>query len=229
MNSSKIIEMFKDGNIVVPMYLLKNYKKMNLTLNEFVFLIYLYNHGNRFLFDPNSFANDLAIDLNEVMEQVSSLTDKGFLTVEVRKNEKGIMEEVVLLDSFYDKLKLFMMDEVSQEKSKEIEDSSIYEVIEKEFGRTLSSMEYEIIKTWLDYHFSEDIIKEALKEAVMNGVSNLRYIDKILFEWDKKGIKTVKDVEDNRKKRQSAMKKNKEENSEVDLKSLDWNWFDEEE
>ena len=34
----------------------------------------------------------------------------------------------------------------------------------------------------------------ALKEAVYNGVPNLRYIDKILYEWNRKGFKTPEDI-----------------------------------
>ena len=96
--------------------------------------------------------------------------------------------------------------------------------IEKEFGRTLSPTEYEIIKAWLDNNISEDIIKEALKEAVFNGVSNLRYIDKILYEWKKLGIETVEDVERNRKKH--LEKKN--DNKNIDMDIVDWNWFEDE-
>ena len=40
---------------------------------------------------------------------------------------------------------------------------------------------------------------DSVKEAVFNGVSNLRYIDKILYEWGKAGIKNVNDVEEMRK------------------------------
>ena len=47
-----LIKIFKDGNISIPVYLLKNYKNLKLTLNEFVFLMYLYNIGNNFLFNP---------------------------------------------------------------------------------------------------------------------------------------------------------------------------------
>ena len=56
-------------------------------------------------------------------------------------------------------------------------------------------MQYEIIKAWIEEKkYSEEIIIGALKEAVYNGVSNFRYIDKILYEWSKKGIKTMNDV-----------------------------------
>jgi len=73
---------------------------------------------------------------------------------------------------------------------------------------------------------SEELIKEAIKEATFNGVSNLRYIDKILYEWGKAGIKTAQDVENNRKKRAKI----KEENtSDVNIDDIvDWDWFDDE-
>ena len=133
------------------------------------------------------------------------------------------MEEVILLDDFYNKLSLITMEDVN--KVSKSDNSNIFEIIEKEFGRTLSPIEYEIIKAWLDGDMSEDLIKEAIKEATFNGVSNLRYIDKILYEWGKAGFKTVNDVENNRKKRNKI----KEAESEVDLEIVDWNWFDEDE
>ena len=33
------------------------------------------------------------------------------------------------------------------------------------------------------------MIEEALKEAILNQVTSLRYIDKILADWSKKGIR----------------------------------------
>ena len=74
---------------------------------------------------------------------------------------------------------------------------------------------------------SEEIITEAVREATFNGVSNLRYIDKILFEWNKKGITTAKDVDDNRKKRNN-FQNNKTEDADIDMDIVDWNWFDDE-
>ena len=229
MKSSKIMDILKDGNIVLPIYLLKNYKEFHLELNEFVFLMYLYNKGDHFLFDPNEFGSQLNLDLEEVMGLTGILTDKGFIRIEVLKNEKGYMEEIILLDDFYNKLKLFIIDEANRNDTKEMDNSSIYEYIEKEFGRVLSSIETEIISAWLSNNFSEDLIKEAVKEAVFNGVSNLKYIDKILYEWGKKGINTVKDVEENRRKRNEQLAKNKEIDSEIDLGIMDWDWFDEDE
>ena len=223
MKSSCLVEIFSDGNIVVPMYFFKRYKDLKVTLEEFVFLMYLYNLGNKYLFDPNKFSSDLNIDLSTVMNYISSLTDKRLIRVEVLKNDKGLREEVVILDDFYKKLSLITIGEANNSSSV---DSDIFSIIEKEFGRTLSPIEYEIIKAWLDNNMSEDLIKEAIKEATFNGVSNLRYIDKILYEWGKNGIKTVKDVENNRKKRNAKKKDEVVDDDLLDM--VDWDWFDEE-
>jgi len=221
---NKLINIFSDGNIVVPLFIYKNYKKLNLELFDFVFLMYLNTLGDKSLFNPNKYCQDLNIDLKDTMNSIGNLTDKGFIKVEVLKNEKGLMEEVVLLDDFYNKLSLIMMNEVNEEKKEATDESEIYSVIEKEFGRTLGSIEYEIIRAWLESNISEELIKEALKEAVFNGVFNLKYMDTILYEWGKAGIKSVKDVEERRKKRKSS----KEKNEDIDMDIVDWNWFDDE-
>ena len=221
MKNSKLIDIFKNGNIVIPLYLLKNYKELNIELDEFIFLMYLYNLGDKFLFDPNKFSNDLGMDTTSIMNYISVLTDKLLIRVEVQKNDK-VMEEIISLDGFYNKLKCLTISEVTNSNNT---NSDIFEIIEKEFGRTLSPMEYEIIKAWIENNYSEEIITEALKEAVYNGVSNLRYIDKILYEWNRKGIKTKEDVEKNRENH----KKKEEKDVEFDTEIFDWNWLDEDE
>lgn len=217
LSRSKIVDLFQERNIVVPIYILKNYKKFQIELDCFIFLMYLYNYGNKMLFNPTLFSNELNIDLSKVMGYVNDLTEKKLIRVEVLKNDKGLMEEVIVLDDFYNKLSYIIIEDKNDSSS------TIYGMIENEFGRTLSPIEVTIINAWLEHQFSEDMIKEALKEAVFNGVSNLRYIDRILYEWEKEGVKTVQDVEDRRKKRQ----KNREKEGNVDIDIVDWDWLDE--
>ena len=96
----------------------------------------------------------------------------------------------------YDSLEklAFSLNEVEEK-----EDTNLFSTFETEFGRTLSPMEYEIINSWKDNGYTDELITLALKEATYNGVSSLRYIDKIIYEWGKKGIKTKEDVEKNKK------------------------------
>ena len=86
--------------------------------------------------------------------------------------------------------------------------TTLYDAFEKEFGRTLSPNEYAIIGK-LEESYTEELVLCALTEAVYNDVRNLRYIDHILAEWKRKGIKTKSDVE-NSKKEYKKIKKEKE-------------------
>ena len=228
MDSSKMMELIKDGNIVIPIYLLKKYKELNLELQEFLFLMYLQNYGDKIVFDPEKFSSDFQLSIEEIMELVDHLTEKGFLQVEVLKNEKDIMEDVLLLDNFYNKLKVFMVGDMQKKSDSNNDESSVYSYLEEKFGRTLGSIDYEIVHTWFDNNYDEDLIKKAVDEAVSNGVSTLKYIDKILYEWGKKGICSVEDLE----KSKTINKKNTQEektNSDIDLGLVDWDWLDEDE
>ena len=82
-------------------------------------------------------------------------------------------------------------------------------------------MEVEIIKEWLHDGFSEDIIKEALKEAIYNDVRNLKYIDRILFNWKGKGYKNPKDIIKDKKN----YKKKETKQTEI---VFDYNWLEDE-
>ena len=64
---------------------------------------------------------------------------------------------------------------------------------------------------------TEEILKLALKEATYNGVSNFRYIDRIIHEWKKKGIKTKDDVIKNNEE----FRKNKSDKKQ-ELFDYDW-------
>ncbi len=222
MKASQFMDVFKHGHLVIPLYFLRQYKKLNIQLDEFIFLMYLYQFGNKSLFNPSKYAEDLDLDSSKVMEYIGTLTDRKLIQVEVVKNEKDLMEEVVILDGFYRKLSLLMVEDTNEKNASY--QSNIFEIVEKEFGRTLSPIEYEIIKAWLDNDMSEELIREAIKEATFNGVSNLRYIDKILYEWGKAGIKTAKDVDEHRKKR--AQRREEEADKNIDLDIVDWDWFD---
>ena len=180
--------------------------------------MYLYNKGDKELFDPGKISNDLNIPLKDVMKYISSLTDKKMLKVDVVKNDKNILEDIIDLDDFYRKISLKMVSNVNDNLDEL--NSSVFTFIEKEFGRTLSPMENEIIKSWLENGSSEELVREAVKEATFNGVNNLRYIDKILYEWEKKGIKNKEDVDKNRNLHR---KKEKEEPVE---EIFDYNWFE---
>ena len=171
---------FECKKYVTNSLFIKKAVELNLTLEEFLMLTYFDSDYNNYL-DMNLVSNNLGIPLSSCYEVFNKLVSKKLLTISSDKDLEGRMIEKVNLDNFYD---LIVVENVKEQKEQEKND--IYGIFEHEFGRTLSGMEYEIIKAWMtEKNYSEELILGALKEAIYNGVNNLRYIDKILYDWTK--------------------------------------------
>ena len=82
---------------------------------------------------------------------------------------------------------------------------NIYDFIEKNFGRTLSPIEYEEISTWED----TELTRYAIKQSVLNGKYNIRYISVILNNYKKNSITTVQQAQEQEElfKKQQANRK----------------------
>lgn len=219
MDKSNSLNVLKDGFFTIPLYYYKLRSKFQLEEEEFIFLMYLINYDDELLFNPSFLSEKLGIELKQVMMNISKLSSKGFLEVKTVKNDKNILEDYIILDLFYEKVANYIRSDFN---SIEKDTTTIYETFEKELGKPLTPMEYEIINAWLNNGTSEEIIVGALKEAVFNGVFSLRYIDKIIFEWNKKGFKTLSDVDNNRGRRFSSNTKSDEKTPEV----FDFDWLE---
>lgn len=207
--NKNVINLLKDKNYIMPSYLLKNYKKIGLTSDLFVLVCYLINLDNPIVCDYKRFSNDLNIEQLEVMNMINDLTLKKMIEIDVKKNSSSKLEEYINLDLLYNKLFMLIIDE------EETDDDSIYGIFERELNRSLSPIEYELVNGWLDCGYKKDIIISALKEAVFNGANNFRYIDKILSEWNKKGIDTLEKVEKNKREFKKSVNK-------VEVPDYDW-------
>ena len=208
--TEKVKEIIQNRDIVIPRLLFMNYKNIGLTEQELILVIYIMNTSE--IFNPKQISNDLNITLNNVMELMEDLTSKSIIRLELKKIG-NIRNEYINLDGLYEKLTFKILNKEEPEKQ-----TNIYSIFEEEFGRTISAMEIEIINAWIDNGTSEETILLALKEATYNGVSNLRYIDRIISEWSKKGIKTQEDVEKSR----MNFRQKKENKPQNDILNYDW-------
>jgi len=214
--TDKFISILKARDFSVPKVLLCNYSKLNLTEKELIILIFLINNPGKTIFNPKGISTSLNMNMTDVLEIINNLITKGCLEIKLEKNSNGITEEYINTDLIYHKLALFLIG--NEDKKEEAKSTNIFDIFEQEFGRTLSPMEYEIINAWLESDYKEELIISALKEAIYNGVSSLRYIDKILYEWNRKGIKSVDDIRLNSLRR----KREKEEKKEV----FEYDWLE---
>lgn len=201
-----------DRPLVIPRIIINNYKKLNITEEELIILIFIIDYGVDLEYNPNIFVQELNIDKYKVLELINSLKEKNILTILIKKENKKVSSEYISLQPLYDKIMNIVMD--NKEKQIEI-DENIYSIFENELGRTLSPLEYEKIKEMVT-SYGQELVVEALKEAVYNRANNLRYIETILSEWNKKGYKSkvdiLKDRENYRKKKTDNIK----------LPDIDW-------
>ena len=205
-----IVNLIKDKPLFIPRLLLKNYKELGISDEELIIIMIIMNEeGDKVIYDPEKFAGVINGNKRSIMMMIDALCDKNILSLIIEKNNKKTYE-YLSLDSLYEKLGNIVLDKKEDEEI----DTSIFSIFENELGRTLSPMEYEKIKEWITSN-SKEMITLALKEAVLNGVSNLNYIDSILNSWQKKGYKNKEDILKDKEKYRT--KKGK-----VDVFETDW-------
>ena len=209
---NNVRKILMDRPLVIPRIIINNYKKLNITEEELIILIFIIDYGVDLEYNPSIFVQELNIDKYTVLELINSLKEKNILTILIKKENKKVSSEYISLQPLYDKIMNIVMD--NKEKQIEI-DENIYSIFENELGRTLSPLEYEKIKEMVT-SYGQELVVEALKEAVYNRANNLRYIETILSEWNKKGYKSkvdiLKDRENYRKKKTDNIK----------LPDIDW-------
>ena len=213
-----VISALKDQPIFIPKVLFKYYKKLNITEEELIILICIINKGDKIIYNPSIFTEEIDMDKYKAMEIITTMAEKGTIEIKVENNKSGKKEEYLYLEPLYNKMLNLLID--LQLGTNKTVDTNIFAAFETELGRTLSAMEIEIIKEWIHSGVSEELIKEALKEAILNNVRNLKYIDRILFNWRSKGFKTKEDILKDKKNYRKPTKKVEQ--------IYDYNWLEEE-
>ena len=202
---SDLRNIFTSRDFVINSNIVKCISSIDITLEEFLLVLYFINISS--LLNTDDITEKLGFDDEKIFNTFTSLINKKYIEMVVTNNNGEVIEHIKL-DPLYDRLAL-------NKKTENVDSKDIYAMFESELGRTLSSFEYEMINKWIEKGVEEETIKNALKEAVLNNVRNFKYIDKIIYEWTKKGIKNkIKDD-------------NKKDTHEDDI--LDFEWFDENE
>ena len=211
-----VTSILKEQPIIIPKVLLKYYTKLNITEEELIILICIINKGNKIVYDPGLFTEEIGMQPYKAMQILNDLSEKAILEIKVENNLSGKKEEYIYLDLLYNKLFNIIIDKNHEATI----NTDLFTLFETELGRTISPMEVEIIKEWLHDGNSEELIKEALKEAIYNNARNLKYIDRILFNWRTKGIKTKKDILEEKKNYRKTVKPKEP--------IYDYNWLEDE-
>ncbi|KPH76011.1 MULTISPECIES: DnaD domain-containing protein [Bacillaceae] len=223
MSKSYSIQQVLFDQIPIPVELLKHYRFLGLTEVETMVILQLFNFlkQNNDFPTPNEIANHMSIDEKQCAQILRKLIQKNLLTIEQKENEQHILSESYSLQPLFDQLYSKELEE------KESSDGTIFILFEQEFGRPLSPFEIEMINGWLDEDQIEPaLIKAGLRESVLMGKLNFKYIDRILREWKKKGIHTVDQARKQSRNYHSQQTKKQENAPKKSDTSIYYNWLE---
>ena len=92
--------------------------------------------------------------------------------------------------------------------------TTIYDVVEQNFNRTLTPIEYQKIEEWLLY-YQPNIIRYAIEKAVYNNKKTFSYVSGILNNWKTMGYNTIEEIKNNEEIQQANQSFNKTKKVEV--------------
>lgn len=138
------------------------------------------------------------IDEVSVSRKIKKLEQLGYLTVDYKMRGSQVVSKNLRLT----KMLTVRLQKNQRSVNKNVKDNNIsnnntnnnnttnttiYDFLEENFGRTLNPIEYEEISDWQD----DELTRYAIKQAVLNGKYNVKYISRILDNYKIKNIKTV--------------------------------------
>ena len=103
MVKEKLLELINNENhFTIDKFVLRYAKESKLTLNDLILLIYLLNGRDNEIFNYKKILDDLNFNEKELFDSISTLKEKKLLSIEMQKNESGILDEVINVKSFYE-------------------------------------------------------------------------------------------------------------------------------
>ncbi|MGB9792322.1 MAG: DnaD domain-containing protein [Thermacetogeniaceae bacterium] len=199
-------DFFTAGFTSIPNLLFKYSQRLNLESIDLLVIIVLLHFQQAGKRGPSlkDFATAINSSVEKVQASLERLRYKGLIDI----TADGVIDPAGLFEKIMDlwaieKMQSFQKgyNEVAVAKGSADRGETPYLnnlicAFEQEFGRALTPIEFEQINRWSSVEgYSEELILEALKRAVLQGVCNFKYIDRILSHWAKRNLRTVREVE----------------------------------
>ncbi|HEU9800523.1 TPA: DnaD domain-containing protein [Streptococcus pneumoniae] len=202
------LDAFKSGTLVLPSALLLHFKELFPSSDDFLVwqFFYLQNTTGLEEMSPSQIAERIGKEISDVNQSISNLTERGLLqyrTIELNGEIELLFDASLALERLDDLLGAAHSSSDQLTPQNQLKD--LVETFQQELGRLLTPFEIEdLTKTLKEDGTSADLIKEALREAVLNGKANWKYIQAILRNWRHEGIKSVAQIEAKRAEREAS-------------------------
>lgn len=167
--------------------------------------------------------NQMDLDINKYNGKCLKNRENGKLGGRPKKNATKEIEKTEKANGFFENPNDNENDnenENDNDNGDDISHNTLYDYIEENFGRTLAPLEYQEIITWND----SELTKYAIKQAILNGKYNIKYISRILSAYERENIKTVQQAQE-REREYEVMQKERRNKKEVKKEPI---WFNKE-
>lgn len=198
------------ANVAIPKYFLNHYSELEISHIEALLIIQILSELETNPYpSAQLIAQRMNLEVSQVEEMIAHLMMQNYLKIEtywnpIERRNSNRYSLAGLIDDLADRWAIEQVKHYEEEQkqqqdsSKTPQDPSLERIIrtfEQELARPLTSIECEMIGSWVSSQFSEDLILGAFKRGVLAGIRNFRYVDSILREWEKKGLRTLAEVE----------------------------------
>lgn len=190
--------------------LIAYYSKLNISDAELLLIIQLEAFSQRGESFPSNekIAANTNLTVADVGNIIQRLIDRDYLTIEQVKDNQDKIGNRYSLNKLYDAIDQYidqniLIKDKKREKTVSVVDdldnnplNYLSRKVEVEFGRYLSPIEREEIAQWLSVdHYTPEVIELALREAVLSQAYSLKYIDRVLLNWQRHNLKNVDEIE----------------------------------
>lgn len=189
--------LFEEFDLAIERILIKEYKRLNLTMPEMSVLLALFSiYKKRKTFSLAAISRRVEYNQNDIGAYVDALIEKGFVIICLEKTKDQKEREVFDLDPTFKKIEdCYRQDEI--EKNKAIHDGHVQETIrlfEQGLGRLLMPYELDNIRRWYDENMYEhEAIINAIQQA--EGRVSIKHVERTLTQIIPKPIEISEEIE----------------------------------
>ena len=190
--------------------LIAYYPQLGISDAELILIIQLEAFSQRGESFPSNekIATNTNLSVSDVGNLIQRLIERNYLTIEQMTDSQDKIGNKYSLNKLYNALDHYIDQNVlikDKKKDKTVSVANNLEnnplnylsrKVEVEFGRYLSPIEREEIAQGLSVdHYAPELIELALREAVLSQAYSLKYIDRVLLNWQRHSLKKTDEVE----------------------------------
>jgi DnaD and phage-associated domain len=196
-------ENYMKGHIVLPPAMLDYFSQIFPSPEDFLVWLYLYDNRD---IAPSEIAIKIGKNLSDVNRSIDNLQTFGSLKVTLR----GTASDMETIFDVTPALKrLDQLSGLTKESESPVQNKSqlqeLVNIFESEVGMVTPMQSEELRILLFEDKYDFELIKLALREAVVNRKVSLNYIKAILRNWRNDGLMSTQAVEQRKEERTEAM------------------------